>query len=337
MTGVGLFDTDLVAFLMFAVVAGLLIVGPRRVFASPWLYAGGVIAVALWTPYLIWQATHGWPELAISRSIANGGSGTSVSRWALIPEQLVLVSPYLAPVWVVGLVRLLRDRTLRWCRALGAGYVVLAVVFVATGGKAYYLGAMLPLLLAAGAQPTVDWTRREDVKVRRRLVIAAVVLSLTAIPVTLPVVPVGALRHTPIVSLNYDAGETIGWPTYVSEIAGVYTSLPEAERRSAVVLASNYGEAGAVDLYGRADGLPAVFSGHNAYWYWGPPPASATVAVAVGFERSTLAPVCGNLVLAGHLNNHLGVDDQEQGAPLWICARLRSPWKEIWPSLRDFG
>lgn len=336
-TGLGLFDSDLVAFLMFAIVAGLVLVGPRKPLASGWIYAGGAIALALWTPYLIWQATHGWPELAISRSIANGGSGTSVSRWLLVPEQLVLVSPYLAPVWIVGLVRLLRDGALRWCRALGAAYVVLGVIFVATGGKTYYLGGMLPLLLAAGAQPTVDWSRRARVRLRRGLVIAAVLLSLTAIPATLPVLPVGALRHTPIVSLNYDAGETIGWPTYVSEVETVYASLPSAVRPFTVVLASNYGEAGAVDHFGPALGLPPVYSGHNAYWYWGPPPASTTTAVAVGFDRSTLAPVCGSLVLATHLDNHLGIDDQEQGAPVWVCTRLRSSWKAIWPSLRNFG
>jgi 4-amino-4-deoxy-L-arabinose transferase-like glycosyltransferase len=335
--GAGLFDTDLVAFLMLAVVTGLLVVGPRRHLTSGWLYAGGAIALALWTPYLIWQAVHGWPELAISRSIANGGSGTSVSRWALLPEQLVLVSPYLAPVWVVGLVRLLRDPAMRWCRAVGVAYLVLAVVFVATGGKTYYLGAMLPVLLAAGAQPAVDWARRGRASARRGLLIAAVLLSLTAIPVTLPVLPVGLLRHTPIVSFNYDAGETIGWPSYVREIADVYASLPASERPFTVVLASNYGEAGAVDLYGPADGLPAVYSGHNAYWYWGPPPVSATEAVAVGFDRSRLLPVCGSLALATHLDNHLGIDNQEQGAPVWVCGRLKSPWKTVWPSLRDFG
>ncbi len=335
-TGVGLFDSDLVAFLMFAVVAGIALVGPRRHLTSGWLYVGGVIASVLWTPYLIWQATHGWPEFAISRSIANGGSGTSVSRWALLPEQIVLL-PYLAPVWIAGLIRLLRDRKMRWCRALGVSYVVLAVMFVATGGKTYYLGGMLPLLISAGAQPTVDWTRRGRVTARRSLLITAVLLNLTALPVTLPLLPVGSLRHTPIVSLNYDAGETIGWPTYVSEIAIVYASLPPEERGSTVVLASNYGEAGAVDFYGPGDGLPAVYSGHNGFWYWGPPPPSATTAVGVGFDHSTLAPICGTLTLAGHLDNHLGIDDQEQGAPVWVCSRLSSSWKAIWPGLRNFG
>ena len=111
--GLGLLDTDLVAFLMFAVVVGLAIAGPRHTFRSPWLWAGGAVAVAMWTPYLAWQASHAWPELSVARSIANGNSGTSAPRWALLPEQLELVSLFLTPVWIAGLVRLLRDATLR--------------------------------------------------------------------------------------------------------------------------------------------------------------------------------------------------------------------------------
>jgi 4-amino-4-deoxy-L-arabinose transferase-like glycosyltransferase len=336
-TGAGLFDSDLIFFLLVAVVAGLAISGPRRPFTSVWLYAGGAIAVLMWLPYLAWQAGHGWPELAISRSIANGGSGTSAPRWELLPFQFVLLGPYLAPVWGSGLVRLLRDRTARWCRAFGVAYLVLAVIFLITGGKPYYLGGMYPVLLAAGAQPTVDWLHRGRSRLRAGMITAAVALSLTAIPVTLPVVPVGSVHSTPIVALNYDAGETIGWPAYVREIAAVYDSLPAAQRASAIVLASNYGEAGAVGHFGAASGLPPAYSGDNGYWYWGPPPAAATTAVAVGFDRPALAAFCGSLRLATQLNNHVAVHDDEQGAPVWVCSALRAAWRAIWPRLRDFG
>ena len=103
------------------------------------------------------------------------------------------------------------------------------------------------------------------------------------------------------------------------------------------MLASNYGEAGAVLRYGPADGLPAVYSGHNGFWYWGPPPASATSVVVVGFDREQLAPYCGQLRLAAHLDNHVGVPDDEQGAPVWTCSSLRSSWAAIWPRANSLG
>lgn len=335
-TGAGLFDSDLIAFLLFAVVVGLVVAGPRRPFRSAWLYAGGAIAVLMWLPYLAWQAGHGWPELAIARSIANGGSGTSAPRWELLPFQLVLFG-YLAPVWAAGLMRLLRGDALRWCRALGVAFIALLVIFTVTGGKPYYLGGMFPVLLGAGAQPALDWVRRGRSRLRAWLVTAAAALTLTAVPVILPVVPVTDLHKTPIVAVNYDAGETVGWPAYVREIAAVYRSLPAAQRSSAIVLGSNYGEAGAVQHFGQPDGLPAAYSGHNGFWYWGPPPVSATTAVAVGFARRQLTPFCGTLRLAAHLSNNVGVRDDEQGAPVWVCSPLRAPWTVIWPRLRSLG
>jgi Dolichyl-phosphate-mannose-protein mannosyltransferase len=332
--GVGLMNNDLVASLIAAVVVGLAITGPRWMFRSGWFYAGGVIAVALWFPYLAWQASHGWPELALEHSIAAGNSGSSAPWWLIVPEQLALVPVYFAPVWIAGLVRLFRDPGLRWCRAVGVAYPVLAVAFMVAGGKPYYLAGMFPVLLAAGAQSAVDWVGRAR-KRRRRLIAAGLVLSLLDLPTSLPVLPVSVVHDTPVVALNYDLGETIAWPTFVGEIAAAYRSLPAAQRAHAIVLTRNYGEAGAVDRFGPADGLPAAYSGHNAFWYWGPPPASATTAVVVGYDRSQLG-FCRSVRLAVTLNNHLGINNQEQGAPVWICQPSRS-WAAIWPSLRLFG
>lgn len=335
--GLGLFGSDLLAAGIFALAVGLAVAGPRRPFRTGWLYLGGVIAGLLWLPYLIWQASHGWPELSVASGIANGASGTSAPRWQLIPEQIALLGPFLTVISFNGLLRLLREASLRWCRALGVAYLVLIVVFLVSGGKPYYLAGMVPLLAGAGAQPAMNWLRSGRLTARRALVGLAALFVLVSLPVTLPLVPAGDLHHTQIVKLNYDAGETLAWPTFVREIAAVNDALPAAARHKAIVLASNYGEAGAVDHYGPAVGLPAAYSGHMSYYYWGPPPAAATVAIAVGFGRGSLAPYCGSLRLATYLNNHLDVNDDEQGAPVWVCQGLRSPWSVIWPRFRDFG
>lgn len=333
--GLGLMDSDLVAFLILAVVVALAVAGPRSPLRSPWFYAGGVLALAIWSPYLAWQAGHGWPELTVARSIAAGQSGTSAPWWLILPEQFALVPWYFAPVWIAGLVRFFRDPGLRWCRAVGVAYPALAVAFMATGGKPYYLAGMFPVLLAAGAQPAVGWVRRRA-RLRRSLVAAAFVLSVAELPVTLPVLPVPTVHDTPIVALNYDAGETIGWPAFVRQIAAVYRSLPASQRAAAAVLASNYGEAGAVDRFGPADGLPSAYSGHMSFWYWGPPPTSATTAVVVGYPRSQLG-FCGSVRLAARLDNHERVNDDEQGAQVWICRDLRASWRAIWPSQRSLS
>jgi hypothetical protein len=159
----------------------------------------------MWSPYLVWQASHGWPQLAVSRSIAAGNSGSSQPRALLLPEQVVLLSPYVAPIWITGLVRLFRDPALRWCRAIGVAYPVLAVIFVITGAKSYYLAGLFPILLGAGAQPTGDWIGRQSTRGRSIALAAGLALGAAgSVLVTLPVLPIAVLHDTPIVSLNYN-------------------------------------------------------------------------------------------------------------------------------------
>jgi 4-amino-4-deoxy-L-arabinose transferase-like glycosyltransferase len=333
--GIGLLDSDLVAFLIAAVLVGIALTGPRPVFRSPWLWIGGVVAAAMWSPYLFWQAGHGWPELQVSRAIASGGSGTSTSRPVFVLAQFGLVSPYLSPVWVVGLARLLRDPSLRRWRAIGWAYVVLVVVFFVTGGKPYYLAGMFPVLLAAGATPTVDWLGRGQRSLRRAAFAGAVVLTaVESIVITLPVVPVADLHRTSIVAANYDTGETVAWPTYVKEVAAVYQALPAGQRTATAIVTSNYGEAGAVDRYGPALGLPHAFSGQTGYWYWGPPPPNSVTVVAVGFDRAFLDRSFADVRIATHLHNTLGISNDEQDAPIWLCARQRASWPTLWPRFR---
>ena len=81
-----------------AVVVVLAAAGPRAPLRSGWFYAGGGIALGLWAPYLAWQGSHGWPELAVARSIAAGASGTSAPWSLILPEQFVLVAWSFSPV-----------------------------------------------------------------------------------------------------------------------------------------------------------------------------------------------------------------------------------------------
>jgi hypothetical protein len=326
--GVGLLDSNLVAFLLAGVVAGVLIVGPRRTLLTPWPWIGGVIALVMWAPYLLWQARHGWPQFEISRAIAAGESGSSQPRSLFIPYQFGLVSPFLAPVWIAGLVALFRSPRLAWCRAIGWAYVLLTVVFIATGGKAYYIAGLFPVLLGAGAPCAVRWINERRTTARRVALGAAFVLSSGVIVITLPIVPVRSLHDTPVADANYDAGETVAWPTYVREIAAAF-------QPGQIILTSNYGEAGAVERFGQPFGLPEPFSGQTGYWYWGPPPDTADRVLAVGFDERELDASFAECELVGRLDNHLDVDNDEQDAPLWSCRGPSQRWDGLWPRFRE--
>ena len=100
------------------------------------------------------------------------------------------------------------------------------------------------------------------------------------------------------------------------------------------MITENYGEAGAVERY--LPGVP-VYSGHNAYWDWGPPPSSARAAVLVGFSREEAKPWCGDLAEVARIDNGVDLENDEQGAPVWTCRSLSQPWDVLWPQLRRLG
>jgi hypothetical protein len=194
---------------------------------------------------------------------------------------------------------------------------------------------MFPVLVAAGAEPTIRWLQRGRQGARRVLLLAGLALSAVgSVLVTLPVVPVSDLHKT---AVQYDTGETVGWPTFVAEIAAAYRRVPVANGGTVAILGSNYGESGAVDRYGARYGLPHAYGVHMGYWYWGPPALSATSVLAIGFDEGQVARFCNDPVLLTRLDNRLGVHDDEQGAPVWSCGALRATWTELWPQLRVIG
>jgi 4-amino-4-deoxy-L-arabinose transferase-like glycosyltransferase len=310
----------LVGFLLAGFVASLVLVGPRRLLRSPWPWAAAGLALLIGLPYLLWQAGHDWPQLDVARGIAAGDSGSSASRAAFLPLLLLQVGPWLLPIWWWGLVRLARDRTLR-CFAVT--FVLLLVVFVAAGGKPYYLAGLFPLLFAAGAQPLLDGVRR------RWVAPVLLVLSAPAVVFTLPVLPVSAVD--PVIAVNYDAGETIGWPQLARQVAAAYDRLP----RGTAIVTANYGQAGALDRYGAALGLPSPASGHNGYAAWGHPPGSQP-ALVVGIDPALLRRSCAELRSVGHLSSPSDVDNDENGTALDYCVPARS-WRALWPAFTHVG
>jgi hypothetical protein len=329
--GLALLNKPLIAFLIAALAVGVVVAGPRELLRSGWLWGGLVLAAVVWSPWLIWQARHGWPQLDVSSSIAAGGSASSQPRWALLPFQLLLVSPVLAPVWIAGLVALLRRPGLRPFRLFAVAWVVLAVAFLAAGGKPYYLAGMFPVLLAAGAIETDAWLGRGSTRRRATLLWSMVGLSgLVSALIALPVLP--ARDAGPVIAVNGDVGETIGWPELTRSVADVYRHAG----RGAVIFTSNYGEAGAIDRYGPALGLPGAYSGHNGFADWGPPARRAGPVVTVGLDASQLRSFRG-CRLAARVDNSAGIDDDERGEAIEWCAGPRRPWAQIWPGLRRLG
>jgi hypothetical protein len=315
-----------------------IVLGPeRRLLANRWFVAGIAIALVLWTPNLWWQGTHDWPQLQMFVDLqrTNSSIGTTI-KW--IPLQFAITGYLAAALWIPGLLRVFRSGEARPYRAVGIAYVSLAVTLaIAAGDKPYYVAALYFPLMAAGAVPFERWWARNAGRTRRPVVVAVLgVLTLTGMPIVLPILSAPTLADVPLQDINYDLGEQIGWPAIAREVGDAWRALPETDRAQAVILTSNYGEAGAIERYG-AD-LPTPYSGHNSYWWWATPPADTETVLAVGeFDVAYLEGFFGSVERIGTLDNGLGVENEEQGHGIWVCLEPRASLPELWSDLRRYG
>ena len=326
--GVGMFNKLLPALLAVGLVAGLAIAGPRRLLRDRWVLTATGLFGLLAAAGLAWQAAHGFPQLGVAATISDGDSSYSGRLDALFLH-FVIIGPFVVPLWVAGLVALLKRPHWRGYRALGWAAVVVAGIVLLAGGKGYYDAPLLLVLTAAGAVVAAGWAARS--RVRQGLLVAVVVLTAASNAVLLlPLLPADRLPGF-VVAVNYDAGETIGWPAFADSLAAVHRDLPAEEQARAVILTANYGEAGAVARYGPPRGLPTAYSGHNSMADFGRPPADADVVIAVGWPRpDRLQAWFTDVTLAGRVDQRVAVENDENGGPIWLCRGLRRPWADIW-------
>jgi 4-amino-4-deoxy-L-arabinose transferase-like glycosyltransferase len=318
--GIGLNNKHAVAFLLLGImVACLLDRDLRRELTTPWPWLAGVLAAMMWLPNLVWQAHHGWPVFDLSADIADeyGGIGGRVS---LFGQAILMFSPVVFVVWLCGLVRLLERPEWRRARLPALTFLAVCLVFLVTGGKGYYLAGAIVPLVAAGC----TWVARS--RGIRRLVEVGAVLALSAAvawPALVPVLPPATYADSFYRSLDDDQPETIGWPSYAAQVRTVVSALPPG----AVVFTGNYGEAGAFEWYGV--GAP-VYSGHNGWRSWGPPPDDAGPVVVVLVDPADDFTGCQQ---AATLHNPVGIDNEEEGHPVWVCDGPVDGWSSAWPRL----
>ena len=322
-------QVGIVAAVIAAVVA---LVGPRWVFRSWWTAGGVLAAVALGAPYLVWQQLHGWPQLTVARNIGGSAEG---GRIGFVPFQFLMVSPVLVPVWVAGLLMPFRRPAFRGLRSVPIAYGVLGVLYLAGNGKAYYLASLYPALLGLGALPTAEWTLRK--REHTRAIAAAIAVSaVIAGLIALPLLPERHLQGSLPMAVNPDLGETVGWPRFIATVSRAWQSIPPAERAQTAIFTANYGEAGAVDVLGRAHGLPRAYSGHNGFTEWGEPPPTDTHALLIGFDDAAeTAPEFANCRTLARVNNGVHLENQEQDLPVLLC-RPTANWASLWPRLRHY-
>jgi hypothetical protein len=347
--GISLTDKISFLYLGLALAAGLLLTSRRSQFRRWQLWAGGGIALAFLLPYILWNAARGFPTVEFWGNY--GSKVAPAGPLEFILQQIFIMHPFTLPVWLAGLVYFFLPSG-KSHRPLGWMYLVLLAVFMIQGAKFYFLAPYYPVLLAAGAYQAERLTARRFSGWARGSALAAVGLGgLILAPAAMPLLPVDwEIRYQQaiggVVSVNSEASESgvlpqnladqFGWRELAASFADVYNRLSEEDKAKACIFTSNYGEAGALEFFGREPGLPPVISGHNSYFQWGPGSCTGDVILYYGYDTEReLRSLFQSVEWIG-LTHCEYCMPYENNRSIYLCKGIKRPLGEIWQDVKHY-
>lgn len=346
--GLGLTNKVTVLYLGLALVIGLLLGGQIGQFKKKELYLGGLIALAFLVPYILWNAAQGWPTPAFWQNY--GDKLPDTPPWSFLLQQILIMNPGLFPIWLAGLYFTFTPGGKTY-RPVGIAYLFLLVILMIQQAKNYFLAPFYPALFALGVvmifehtQSSSRWRFFDPGYMRTTALITALFL-----PMFLPILPLNwEVSYmsvfgfmTPRTEVNQDSllpqhfADRLGWVELADTVSGVYQTLSPEEQRKACIFAGNYGEAGALEFFGRSRGLPPVISGHNNYFFWGPGNCTGEVLITVGVSGEDLQPLFERVVQAAVTDCGYCVT-YENHRPVYIARKMRVPIDQVWPGVIFF-
>jgi hypothetical protein len=346
--GLGALNKISMLWLGAGLFAGVLLTSHRTALRSmtPWL-AGGLAAL-LFLPFVVWNITHDFAHLEFIRN-ASAEKYASQNPMTFFSGLVLLMNPLAVPLWIAGFWFLVvrRDSRISGIAAL----VVLAILLLNVHSKPEYFASAMTVLLPAGAVQLERLLSRSYLRwVRLPYVVGLTALGLFLLPLTVDVLPVASfvryqsvLGMTPssneglrLASLPQHYADRFGWDHMARLTAQVYASLPDSDKQRCLVYGRNYGEAGAIDYYGKAYGLPPAISQHNSYWYWSLNHLKQDmVVIVIGVTKEELIQDFEVVQEAAVVHSEYAMP-YENDLPVLICRKLRKPVHGLWNGRRIF-
>lgn len=339
--GLGMLTKYSMLVCAFAIAASVLFTDLRTQLRSKWLWFGVAISLLIFLPNLIWQFQNDFISLDFLRHIH--ARDVRIGRTKnFLPDQLELTL-FTLPLAILGLCFYFGSKMGRPFRAVGYLYVIPLFAFLIAKGRGYYLAPAYPVLFAGGAvfgEELIAKLRPVWCVSLRLLAWAAVLATIFfAIVYFIPLASVDSAWAQRAFKVNDDFREEIGWPELVENLAQIRDSLGPEGRSLFGILAGNYGEAGAISLYGKVYGLPEPICGTNSFWargYNNPPPKTLIV---IGFSRQFGEQYFESCEVVGRITNGHGIANEEttDHPEILLCRQLRGSWPEFWRKFRRYG
>lgn len=350
--GIGLLNKHTFVLFLVGLMAGMLLTPARRHLKSRWFWLGGVIALCLLLPNLIWQNANNWPSIEFYRN-ADFFKNVTTPPSEVLSLQLLAINPGALPVWLGGFVFLFALKRGRYLRHLGWIYIVLLLLLlIGQKSRPDRIAGAYIIFFAAGGTLLADLCIRPFFRWLRWAIPSLLVITgLALAPIALPLLPPdqtavygGILGVVP--QLEMSEGKKpelplwityrLDWEQLVDNVEAAVRELDSTEFQDAIILVPTYGQAGAIELLGRDRGLPPVYATQNTYFHWGPPPDSVKVAIVAGpFSEETVRYMFNDVELSRVHDCEWCMQWLDQTS-IWIARNPKMPIREIWPQLKNY-
>jgi 4-amino-4-deoxy-L-arabinose transferase-like glycosyltransferase len=340
--GLGMMTKYTMAFFAAGLVGGVLLTDARRHLRSPWLWGGVALSILIFLPNLIWQVQHDFVSLEFLSSIHARDVAIGRADDYLLEQFVLCANPFVLPLWIAGLIYYFKGEAGKRYRVVGWMYVIPFLIYLFTQGRSYYLAPAYPMLIAAGAVAWQGWLTKLSAQ-KSRLMLGTtwsllLIGTLVGGALSLPIAPINSALWNVTSEVHDIFTEQVGWHEMIETVAGVYESLPEADKATAGILAGENDEAAALNLYGGSYGLPKAISGSNTYFlrgYGNPPPQTLIV---IGFTQDAVDSLFAQCEIAGEITNPYGVENDLRDPPnIFLCREPRLPWDELWNRLKRYS
>jgi hypothetical protein len=339
--GLGLLAKYTMFFFAAGILGGLLFTGARKYFRTIWPWLGLLASVLIVAPNFFWQVRHHFISYDFLRFLHHRDVAEGLTQ-SFLADQFEMTLLF-SPLWLAGLCFCLFTREAKQFRVLAWMYLTPLAIFLVGKGRGYYLMPAYSFLYAAGGVWGERWSSKlgsRQARPIRAAVAAALAISIAgAAAVGLPLAPVPSAWFRAADAMNITLRDEIGWQDLVSTLAQLRDSLPVESRAHLGILAENYGEAGAINLYGPSRGLPRAISGVNSSWergYGAPPPQ---ILIIVGFPPAFVEANFDSCRLAAQNTNSLGIVNEEttERRDIFLCGPPKAGWPQFWRTFQYFA